>query len=304
MYQHSIKSSNQLVFAIAFLLCTLSCFCFTLIWHTSKSGKCLLQWMCCPVTRLPADILRVPDQNGISQLYNMLEICHSGPEPLICYFFIIKHRREMTCRSGIFVTRWIENNYTHRTTHSVIIGPLEQRLFFPLNKTILPRKKVFINSSKVLLISVNSNTTCFICQFIINKTSFQTFSPLLETYNWNAIIGKDQRYIKADDDIIHKIPDTVTWQHFMYKNTFEYDSLSYICKHFLIQNVNNKCDHTRTHACTHAHTHARTHAHTHTHTHKVSIHKVLSSCHSILPKTWTDRMWLQKCLHEECEQTD
>ena len=30
--------------------------------------------MCC--------ISRVPDQNGISQLYNMLEIYHSGLEPL------------------------------------------------------------------------------------------------------------------------------------------------------------------------------------------------------------------------------
>ena len=28
-------------------------------------------------------ILRIPDQNGISQLYNMLEIHHSGPEPSI-----------------------------------------------------------------------------------------------------------------------------------------------------------------------------------------------------------------------------
>ena len=32
--------------------------------------------------------LRVPDQNGISQLYNMLEIYHSGLEPsiLFCMF--------------------------------------------------------------------------------------------------------------------------------------------------------------------------------------------------------------------------
>ena len=28
-------------------------------------------------------ILRVPDQNGVSRLYNMLEIYHSGLEPLI-----------------------------------------------------------------------------------------------------------------------------------------------------------------------------------------------------------------------------
>ena len=28
-----------------------------------------------------ADTPRVPDQKGISGLYNMLEICHSGPEP-------------------------------------------------------------------------------------------------------------------------------------------------------------------------------------------------------------------------------
>ena len=35
--------------------------------------------MCAP------HILRVPDQNGISWLYNMLKKYHSGPEPSICY---------------------------------------------------------------------------------------------------------------------------------------------------------------------------------------------------------------------------
>ena len=29
-------------------------------------------------------ISRVLDQNGVSRLYNMLEIHHSGPEPSIC----------------------------------------------------------------------------------------------------------------------------------------------------------------------------------------------------------------------------
>ena len=29
---------------------------------------------------------RVPDQNGISRLYNMLVIYHSGPEPSFCWF--------------------------------------------------------------------------------------------------------------------------------------------------------------------------------------------------------------------------
>ena len=32
--------------------------------------------------------LRVPDQNIISRLHNMLEIYHSGPEPLICFTFL------------------------------------------------------------------------------------------------------------------------------------------------------------------------------------------------------------------------
>ena len=31
-------------------------------------------------------ISRVSDQNGVSHLYNMLEIYHSGPEPLIYMF--------------------------------------------------------------------------------------------------------------------------------------------------------------------------------------------------------------------------
>ena len=29
-------------------------------------------------------IFRVPDENGVPRLYNMLEIHHSGPEPSIC----------------------------------------------------------------------------------------------------------------------------------------------------------------------------------------------------------------------------
>ena len=29
------------------------------------------------------EMSRVPDQNGVSRLYNMLEIHHSGPEPSI-----------------------------------------------------------------------------------------------------------------------------------------------------------------------------------------------------------------------------
>ena len=33
-------------------------------------------------------ILRVPDQNCISRLYNLYEIYHSGPEPLICFPFV------------------------------------------------------------------------------------------------------------------------------------------------------------------------------------------------------------------------
>ena len=40
-------------------------------------------------------ILRVPDQNGMSHLYNMLEIYHSGPEPFIfsckMFFFTLLH---------------------------------------------------------------------------------------------------------------------------------------------------------------------------------------------------------------------
>ena len=31
-------------------------------------------------------ILRVPDQSGISRLYNMLETYHSAPEPWLCPF--------------------------------------------------------------------------------------------------------------------------------------------------------------------------------------------------------------------------
>ena len=40
--------------------------------------------------RITCVISRVPDQNGISRLYSMLEIHHSGREPLILYLFMMQ----------------------------------------------------------------------------------------------------------------------------------------------------------------------------------------------------------------------
>ena len=40
---------------------------------------------CLQYMQVKATISRVPDQNGVSQLYNMLEIHHSIPEPSIYY---------------------------------------------------------------------------------------------------------------------------------------------------------------------------------------------------------------------------
>ena len=47
---------------------------------------CVCVYMCvCVCARMCGMcISRVPNQNGVSPLYIMLEIHHSGPEPLIC----------------------------------------------------------------------------------------------------------------------------------------------------------------------------------------------------------------------------
>ena len=45
--------------------------CMPVNWHRKKTSP---------------SSLRVPDQNGVSQLYNMLEVYHSGLEPSSCTF--------------------------------------------------------------------------------------------------------------------------------------------------------------------------------------------------------------------------
>ena len=66
-----------------FLFCVFVCllvflFCFVFVFLPNIQGK---------EYYLVVFISRVPDQNGISQLYNMLEMYHSGPEPSVWNMF-------------------------------------------------------------------------------------------------------------------------------------------------------------------------------------------------------------------------
>ena len=50
----------------------------TVVMYTCEAG-----WSHSKLLRRASSISRVSDQNGVSRLYNMHEIYHSGPEPLI-----------------------------------------------------------------------------------------------------------------------------------------------------------------------------------------------------------------------------
>ena len=69
-------------------------------------------------THMHTHILRVPYQNGVSLLYNMLEIRHSGQEPSICSHTYVRTCAQLTHTHAYTCVQLHTQTQTHMHMHA------------------------------------------------------------------------------------------------------------------------------------------------------------------------------------------